>query len=62
MKLKEKLNVFIFVMLYFSINYLLCSTHEMPNTTGYVSRRKRFCSTPFYVFIIISLIVILFYN
>lgn len=62
MKLKEKLNVFIFVMLYFSISYLLCSTHEMPNTTGYVSRRKRFCSTPFYVFIIISLIVILFYN
>ena len=63
MKLKEKMNIFLFIILWFTISYLLCSTHELPTTTnGYISRRKRFCSTPFYIFVIISIVVVFMYN
>lgn len=62
MKIKEKIKLFLFIIVWFAISYSLCSSHEIPNTSGYVSRRKRFCSTPFYVFIIISLIVVLIYT
>jgi hypothetical protein len=62
MKIKKKIKLFLFIILWFAISYSLCSSHEIPNTSGYVSRRKRFCSTPFYVFIIVSLIVILIYT
>jgi len=62
MKIKEKIKLFLFIILWFAISYSLCSTHEMPNTSGYVSKRKRFCSTPFYVFIIVTLIGVLIYT
>lgn len=58
MKIKEKIKVFLFMILWFTISYLLCSSHEMPNKSGYISIRKRWCSTPFYVSIIISLVVV----
>lgn len=62
MKFKEKMKIFLFVIFYFTISYLLCSTHELPATSGYITRRKRFCSTPFYIFIIVALIVVFIFN
>lgn len=58
MKIKEKIKAFLFMILWFTIGYLLCSSHEIPNASGYISIRKRWCSTPFYVSIIISLVVV----
>ena len=62
MKIKEKIKIFLIIIVWFAISYSLCSSHEMPNTSGYVSRRKRFCSTPFYIFIIVALIVVFIFN
>ena len=61
MKFKDKLNVFLVAIVYLSISYLLCSTHERP-TTGYVSRRKIFCSNPLYIYILIALVFIFIFN
>lgn len=61
MKLNEKINIFILVILYFSISYLLCSTNVIPTSSGNLSRRTNFCSTPYYILIIIAL-VFLIYN
>lgn len=60
MKFKEKINIFILVILYFSISYLLCSTDVIPSSSNYLSRRKKFCSTPYYILIIIALVVLIY--
>ena len=60
MKLGQKVYYFFIVALMLLISYLLCSTHEK-STSGY-SRRKGFCSTPFYVIIFICFIIIFVFN
>jgi hypothetical protein len=57
--LKNKINTFIITVLFLLISYLICSTHETP-TTGYISKRKIFCSTPFYLILIVAFILIFF--
>ena len=62
MKLNRKnLYNFAAIILILLFSYSICSTHELP-TTGYVSRRKRFCSTPFYVTVLIVFILIFIFN
>ena len=61
MKLNKKISHFLAAILFLLVSYLLCSTHEKP-TSGYISRRKRFCSTPFYVFIILCFIFVFMFN
>lgn len=59
MKLKEKFTQFFIVMLMLLISYSLCSTHELPSQgQGYISRRKRFCGTPIYIYVFIAFILI----
>jgi hypothetical protein len=62
MKLNKK-NIYTFavVLLFLFFSYSICSTHERP-TSGYVSRRKSFCSTPFYVIFIIAFILFFVFN
>ena len=60
MKLNEKYRNFLLCILLLMFNYSLCSTHEMP-TSGYVSRRKSFCSMPFYLILFILLIYFFYY-
>ena len=62
MKIKEKTKLFLFIILWFAISYSLCSSHEIPNTSGYVSRRKMFCSTSFYVIVLTVFILIFIFN
>lgn len=62
MKFKEKIIFFLCIILYFTISYSLCSSHEITNTRGYISRRKNFCSTPFYVFVIFSIVAVFFFT
>ena len=57
-----KIKPLIYCIIFLLISYGLCSTHEKPNTSGYYSRRKMFCSTPLYITILISIIVFLFTN
>ena len=61
MKLNKKISHFLIVILMLLVSYLLCSSHEKP-TSGYVSKRKRFCSTPFFVFVILCFIFIFIFN
>ena len=58
MKLNEKYRNFLLCILFLMISYSLCSTHEMP-TSGYVSRRKRFCSMPFYLILFLTIVIYL---
>ena len=62
MKLNKKFSHFLSAILILLISYLLCSTHELPTTSGYISRRKRFCATPFYFFVIICFILVFIFN
>lgn len=61
MKFKEKIKIFMVAFLMLLFSYSLCSTHERP-TSGYVSRRKIFCSTPLYIFVILLFILIFVFN
>jgi len=61
MKLKDKFKQFFIAILFLFISYSLCSTHEIP-ISGYVSRRKSFCSMPFYIYIIIAFVLIFILN
>ena len=58
MKINEKYRNFLLFILLLMFNYSLCSTHEMP-TSGYVSRRKSFCSMPFYLILFLTIIIYL---
>lgn len=59
MNLKNKIKTFIIAFILLLFSYSICSTHEKPSS-GYISKRKRFCSTPFYLIVIFLFIVILF--
>jgi hypothetical protein len=59
MKLKEKFKQFIIIIMVLLLSYSLCSTHELPSQ-GYISRRKSFCSMPFYVIVLFSILIIFF--
>lgn len=60
MKFKEKLQKFLFVMLLLGLSYSLCQNHESDGK--YRGRRKAFCSTPFYIIILLSLLLVFFSN
>jgi hypothetical protein len=59
MKIYSKLYLALVGFVYLFISYALCSSHELPES-GYVSRRKRFCSTPLDLLVLICLFIILF--
>ena len=59
--MNKNLSFFLGIILMLLISYSLCSTHERP-TSGYVSKRKLFCSTPFYIIIIVSCIVFVLFK
>ena len=59
--LKRKLYFYIGFILMLLLSYSLCPTHEKP-TSGYISKRKRFCSMPFYIIVIISLTFLFFFK
>lgn len=61
MKLNSKFNLALIAFIYLFISYSLCSSHELPQS-GYISRRKRFCSTPLEFIVLIFLFVIIFYD
>lgn len=60
MKIYQKIFNFTFVILILFFSYLVCSSHEIPNTTGYITKRKRFCSTPFYIIFVFAFIIYFF--
>ena len=63
MKFKEKIYTFIFVILVLTFSYSLCSTRELRNPNSiFNTRRNRFCSTPFSVFVILVFILIFVFN
>ena len=51
---------FVVIILFLFFSYSLCSSHEYP-TSGYISKRKSFCSTPFYIIFIASLFFYIFF-
>jgi hypothetical protein len=57
---KNIYNFFIIILILF-FSYSICSTHERPNS-GYISRRKSFCSTPFYIIFLVAFILIFIFN
>lgn len=59
MKIYSKLYLALVGFIYLFISYSLCSSHELPKS-GYISRRKNFCSTPLDVLVLIFLFIILF--
>jgi len=61
MKFKEKIYLALIGFTYLFISYSLCSSYELPDS-GYISRRKRFCSTPLHMLVFICLFIILFYD
>ena len=61
MKFKKKIYDFLIVILILFLSYSICSTHERP-TSGYISRRQSFCSTPFYITVLITFILIFIFN
>jgi len=61
MKINQKIYEFLLVILLLALSYSLCSTHERP-VSGYVSRRKSFCSVPFYLILSVTLIFYLIRN
>jgi hypothetical protein len=62
MKIINKLKPLIYCIIFLVISYGLCSTHEKPNTNGYYSRRKMFCSTPLYILILVAILLFIFIN
>jgi len=56
---KEKIYGFILALFFLFLSYSICSTHERP-TSGYISRRKSFCSTPFYIILLFAFILYFF--
>ncbi len=66
MKFKQFLISLLFILLIVFLSYSLCSTHELSNKNGYISRRKRFCtsslSTKFIGTIIVYILIHLYYT
>lgn len=62
MKFKEKISHFFIAILILLISYLLCSSHQLLTTSDYISRRKRFCATPFYVYVVLCFILVFIFN
>ena len=60
MKIYQKIYNFTFVILILFFSYLVCSSHEKPTTGGYITKRKRFCSTPFYIIFVFAFIMYFF--
>ena len=62
MKLKEKIYYLLFIISFFTFSYLMCSTHELrhPNSL-FNTRRNKFCATPYWLLVLITILYILFY-
>jgi hypothetical protein len=56
---KKNMYIFVFIILVLFFSYSLCQTHEKP-TSGNVSKRNSFCSTPFYITFLIFFVLFLY--
>lgn len=61
MKIYKKFERFILVFVLLLFSYSICSSHELPSS-GYVSKRKAFCSIPFYIIIIFAVVLNFLYD
>ena len=60
MKLYQKIFNFVLIIFILFLSYLVCSSHEKPTAGGYITRRKRFCSTPFFIIFLFVFIMYFF--
>lgn len=62
MILKEKIYYSIFVIAILTFSYSICSTHELRHPNSFFNTsRNRFCATPYWFTILITVCYIFFY-